>query len=62
MSATQMSSTFKVRGTEIVATDTPQQYREKLARIALAKCINLSRSSLKRIRELNEISGQATPG
>ncbi len=30
-----MSSTFKVRETEILATDTPQQYREKLARIAL---------------------------
>ena len=57
-----MSSTFKVRETEIVATDTPQQYREKLARIALEKCINLSRSLLKRIRELIEISGQATPG
>lgn len=26
---------FKVRGTEILATDTPQQYRQKLARIAL---------------------------
>ena len=26
---------IKVRSTEIVATDTPRQYREKLARIAL---------------------------
>lgn len=28
-------SVFKVRGTEILATDSPQQYRDKLARIAL---------------------------
>ncbi len=33
--STQSGSPFKVRGTEILTTDTPQQYREKLARIAL---------------------------
>jgi PAS domain S-box-containing protein len=31
----EKSSAFKVRGTEILATDTPRQYRQKLARIAL---------------------------
>ena len=31
----EMNYIFKVRGTDILATDTPQQYHEKLARIAL---------------------------
>jgi PAS domain S-box-containing protein len=31
----EMNGIFKVRGTDILATDTPQQYHEKLARIAL---------------------------
>ena len=31
----EMNYIFKVRGTDILATDTPQQYRQKLARIAL---------------------------